>query len=150
MVTTGVTSYVTAMVDACVRQEPPHAAHLHRSIPSTRPGLVLRLWCPGYYDPERQTRRVVVAVTDGVEELVGEGHSLLRRALAGQREPGDCGECREPEDFDWDLAHEPVNDAPVIACFQHGALAPGWMYDTDVKPGLLGWMSAEAPRGDGP
>lgn len=47
------------------------------------------------------------------------------------REPGECGTCDRPEQFDWD----PIrweDGAPVMVCNDHSALAPGWAYHLDA------------------
>ena len=149
---TGVTEYVAAIIDVCSGLA-THEPHLRQSVPwpDSRTHAPQWLWCLGHYAQGRQTRRVIIALTDGVAEMVGEGHSVLGMALRAQRDPnpveaGGCGECNQPEEFRWDMLHEWVNEAPVITCFRHGALAPGWMYDSDVEPGLLAWQSKSMPR----
>lgn len=47
--------------------------------------------------------------------------------LADTREPGDCGECKDPKDFEWDDI-QMVNYAPILVCKTHNSPAPGWAY----------------------
>lgn len=132
------TIHVIAQVDAC--SEPRiHEPHLRQHLwlrQDGKPHSIPWLWCLGGYDQDRQNRRVVVAVTDDEERLVGEGLTTVGSAYREPREPnpasaGGCGECREPEDFDWHPTML-VSDGPVIVCFRHGALAPGWAYEVEV------------------
>lgn len=51
-----------------------------------------------------------------------------------ERWPGDCGECIEPDEFEWD-PFEWINDAPIVVCKKHRVPAPGWIYcapDLDI------------------
>lgn len=139
MTATGVTTYVTATINACAGQA-RHAPHLRMSMvwPDSADRRPHPLWCLGYFDQERQNRRVVIADTDGVVTLAGEGLTVVGSAYREQREPGACGECREPEDFAWH-PHLLVEQAPVITCHTHGALAPGWAYDVEV--GVQAWRN---------
>lgn len=57
------------------------------------------------------------------EHLVSSRHSSRDCAVAA----GDCGECVEPDQFEWSM-DTLVNEAPVIVCKEHQQLAPGWMY----------------------
>jgi hypothetical protein len=144
------TTHTTATIDACMFPEERHEPHSRMSM-WPEPGQPAKpLWCLGYYDQQRQNRRVVIATADdGTETLVGEGLTVVGSAWRDIREPGECGECgecRHPEDFDWD----PIrweNDAPVITCHVHGALAPGWAYDDDIEVGTLAYRNAERIRG---
>ena len=146
-----------ATIDSCERcaMYKTHDAHSRLSMvwSDSKDRTPRWLWCLGYYDQNRQTRRVVIAARDDEEVLVGEGLSVVGSAYRVPREPhpeefGGCGECCEPEDFDWD----PVrweNDGPVAVCHMHGALAPGWVYD-GVEMGLMAYLNepvlAEARR----
>lgn len=137
---TGVTSYFVAMIDGC-SEKPGHEPHLRLPMwprDDGRPHDPAWLWCLGQYEQDRQGRRVVVAVTDDVEVLVGEGLSVTGSAYREPREPGECGECREPEDFDWNLLVI-ANDAPCLVCHTHGLLAPGWAYEVEI--GLEAWKN---------
>lgn len=136
--------HTAAIISVCSAPA-PHDAHLIYRDPEMA-------WCLGAYDQERQNRRVVVAGDPQAgAHLVGEGLTVVGSAHRLQREPhpvsmGGCGECRQPEDFAWD----PVrweDDAPVITCHVHGALAPGWAYDDDIEVGLLAYRNAEVLAG---
>lgn len=138
MTTTGVTHYVTAIIDACsnTRGHAPHRRQPTWPRQDGKPHEYRWLWCLGQYEQERQNHRVTIAVTDDVEEMVGEGLTIVGSAYREPREPAACGECREPEDFDWHPTLI-VDDGPVIVCFRHHSLAPGWAYEGAMQVGLL-------------
>lgn len=59
--------------------------------------------------------------------LAAQGLTPSGRVMAG---PGECGECDQPEQFEWDPIRW-VDGAPVIVCKEHHGLAPGWVYHRD-------------------
>lgn len=130
---TGVTRHTVATIDACMFPAEQHEPHSRMPMWPEPGRPAMALWCLGYYDQQRQTRRVVIAETDDVETLVGEGLTVVGSAYREVREPGECGECRHPEEFDWD-ATRIESDGPVIVCFRHAMLAPGWAYEVEVGP----------------
>jgi hypothetical protein len=135
-----VTTIIVAEVDAC-NQTPDHEPHLRQPMwprQDGKPHDPRWLWCLGAYDQNRQCRRVVIRLENDAETLVGEGLTTVGSALREKREPGECGECREPEDFDWDPLLI-VSDGPVIVCHEHGRLAPSWAYEVEV--GLEAWKN---------
>lgn len=137
-----------AVIDAC-SERTPHDGHLRQPMwprEDGEPHDPRWLWCLGHYDQQRQNRRVIIRTEDRASgeaaELVGEGLSVVGSAHREPREPGACGECREPEDFDWHPTMI-VDDGPVIVCHMHGELAPGWAYEGSTEVGIMAYLNPE-------